>query len=198
MANARAGRLADAGLGGAVPPRSAADEGGYGLVECLFTVMLVAIVAGATGPPLAGAWERSRTRAAARFIKAQMMLARAQAVARGATVALRFTGAPDAAVLATLVDGNRNGVRAVDVAAGEDRRQGPDIEFTAAFPGVRVEPVDPRGVLFSFTPVGTSSTGTFYLTGRDGSRFAVRVLGATGRARVLRHRADTDEWLDLE
>ena len=45
-------------------------------------------------------------------------------------------------------------------------------------------PVTADGVLFSFTPVGTSSSGTFYLT-REGARFAVRVLGATGRARVF-------------
>jgi hypothetical protein len=54
--------------------------------------------------------DRSRAQTAARFVQARMMLARAQAVARGAVVALRFTGTPDAAVLTPIVDGNRNGV----------------------------------------------------------------------------------------
>ena len=61
-----------------------------------------------------------------------------------------------------------------------------------------VEPVTAEGVLFSFTPLGTSSSGTFYLTGQDGSRFAVRVLGATGRARLLRYLPASDEWKDVE
>jgi hypothetical protein len=53
-------------------------------------------------------------------------------------------------------------------------------------------------VLFSFSPLGTSSSGTFYLTGKDGSRFAVRVLGATGRSRLLRYVPASDEWKDAE
>ena len=61
-----------------------------------------------------------------------------------------------------------------------------------------LEPVTADGVLFSFTPLGTSSSGTFYLTARDGSRFAVRVLGATGRARLLHYVPASGEWKDVE
>ncbi len=127
-----------------------------------------------------------------------MMLARAQAVARGAVVALRFTGTPEAAVLTVAVDGNRNGVRAVDLTAGIDTAEAMRTELGSAFHGVRIEPVTDEGVLFSFTPIGTSSSGTFVVTGRDGSRFAVRVLGATGRARVLRYLPRSDAWTDVE
>ena len=48
--------------------------------------------------------------------------------------------------------------------------------------------------LMSFTPLGTATPGTIYLRGRDGSQYAVRVLGATGRTRVLRDAPGTREW----
>ena len=49
----------------------------------------------------------------------------------------------------------------------------------------------------SFTPLGTASSGTLYLRGRDGSEYAVRVLGATGRTRVLRYEAITRTWVEV-
>jgi hypothetical protein len=48
----------------------------------------------------------------------------------------------------------------------------------------------------SFTPSGTATSGTIYIRGRDGSQFAVRVLGATGRTRVLRYLPARKEWTD--
>jgi hypothetical protein len=50
--------------------------------------------------------------------------------------------------------------------------------------------------LFSFTPTGTATSGSVYVNGRDGSRFAVRVLGVTARARVLRYIAARDIWIE--
>jgi glutamate synthase domain-containing protein 3 len=50
--------------------------------------------------------------------------------------------------------------------------------------------------LLSFTPLGTSTSGSVFVRGRDGSQFAVRVLGATGRARVLRYVPHSGEWTD--
>ena len=51
--------------------------------------------------------------------------------------------------------------------------------------------------LMSFTPLGTASSGTLYLRGRDGSQYAVRVLGATGRTRVLRYEPVTRTWVEV-
>jgi type II secretory pathway pseudopilin PulG len=161
-------------------------------------VTLIGIIAAASAPPLLTALERSRAQSAARFVFARMMLARARAAAHGNVVALRFAGSPAAAVLTTFVDRNRNGVRAADIAAGVDTEETPGIALQSFFGGVAVEPVTAEGVLFSFTPLGTSSSGTFYLTGQDGSRFAVRVLGATGRARLLRYLPASGEWKDVE
>ena len=181
-----------------MPPGPLRGSGGYSLVECLFVVTLVGIIAGASIPPFAAALDRSRAQGAARFVQARMMLARARATSHGAVVALRFTGTPEKAVLTTYFDRNRNGVRATDITAGIDKAEAPGITLQSLFRGVAVEPVTAAGLLFSFTPLGTSSSGTFYLTGKDGSRYAVRVLGATGRTRLLRYADTSNEWKDVE
>ena len=52
-------------------------------------------------------------------------------------------------------------------------------------------------VLMSFSPLGTASSRTLYLRGADGSQYAVRVLGATGRTRVLRLVVSTGAWVEV-
>lgn len=158
---------------------------------------LVAIVAAATVPPLTTALDRSRTHGAARFVLSRLVAARYQAVSRGAVVALRLARVGDDTMLAMFVDGNRNGVLTADIVAGVDRPEGRPTSLTAEFPAVTVDPLDGDGVAFSFSPLGTSSSGTVYFTGRDGARFAVRVVGATGRARLLRYISAADSWTDI-
>ena len=147
-------------------------------------------------PPLTTALDRSRAHGAARFVLSRMVLARYQAVSRGAVVALRVARVGPDTVITTIVDGNRNGVLAADIVDGIDRQEGTATVLTGEFPGVTVAPLDGDGVAFSFSPLGTSSSGTLYFSGRDGARFAVRVVGATGRARVLRYLAASDTWTD--
>ena len=63
---------------------------------------------------------------------------------------------------------------------------GDSVPLASLFPGVAV--TAEGGVrLFSFSPDGTATTGSVYLESRDGSRFAVRVLGATARIRIERY-----------
>jgi len=49
----------------------------------------------------------------------------------------------------------------------------------------------------SFSPMGSASSRTLYLRGADGSQYAVRVLGATGRTRVLRYVNASRTWIEL-
>jgi hypothetical protein len=42
---------------------------------------------------------------------------------------------------------------------------------------------------------GTSSTGTLYIRGRR-SQYAVRVLGVTGRTRMLEYQAGNGTWIN--
>jgi glutamate synthase domain-containing protein 3 len=50
--------------------------------------------------------------------------------------------------------------------------------------------------LLSFTPLGTATSGSVFVRGRDGSQFAIRVLGATGRVRVQRFVVHSRTWID--
>jgi hypothetical protein len=50
--------------------------------------------------------------------------------------------------------------------------------------------------LLSFTPLGTATSGSIYVRGRDGSQFFIRVLGVTGRVRVQRYVPRTGAWVD--
>ena len=161
------------------------------MVECLVVVVLIGLIGAATVPPVATALERSRTLAAARFLQSRMMLARAQAVSRGTVVAIRLTGQPGDTTLSTVVDGNRNGVLQADITSGVDVPAGTPAALAALFRGISFSPVSASGTVLSFSPLGTSSSGTITVDGRDGARFAVRLLGATGRARVLRY-----DWVD--
>lgn len=162
------------------------------------------ILAGTAVGQILTSVDRSRGYAAARYLAARLGAARVQAVARGAAVALQFAEDPAGISFRVVQDGNRNGVRTADIDAGIDRPIEPRTSVSEQFPGVRfgVLPVlssaDPVQIgssnLLTFTPEGTSTSGTLYLLDRQGTQWAVRVLGATGRTRVLRYDPRAARW----
>jgi prepilin-type N-terminal cleavage/methylation domain-containing protein len=192
-----------AGRGRLARPRPTASAG-YTLIELLFAVALVTVVSGIAVASVARTVERARGQAAARYLAARMTLARTQAVTWGSAVALRFEQTRDGLVFSAYRDGNRNGVLTADIQQGLDRQIEPPMPLAEQFPGVDIglargialsDPVHiGRTSLLSFSPLGTSTSGSIYVLGADGTQWAVRVLGATGRVRILRHSATTDEW----
>lgn len=177
----------------------------FTLLDVIFAMTIAGIVAAIAIPHTLVSVERSKAWAAARYLSGRMGLARMQAVGRSATVALRFSEADSGFAFETFVDGNGNGVRARDITSGIDLRLEPEADLSKMFPGVVIglgvdETGDPVRIgsssLLSFTPSGTATTGTIYLRGADGSRFAVRVLGATGRTRVLQYVPRTGQWTE--
>ena len=185
-------------------PRPAVPAAGYTLIEVLFALGLLALVVGMTVPQLLGALDRSRGLAAARYLASRMTLARMQAVTWGRSVALRFDDEAHGISFGVYEDGNRNGVQTADIQRNVDRQIEPPVRLSEQFPGVAigVTPGTPsttpvrlgRTMLLSFSPLGTATSGTIYVRGRDGTQWAVRVLGATGRTRVLRYLPATGEW----
>jgi hypothetical protein len=123
-------------------------------------------------------------------------LARAQAASQGTTVALRFEMVAARAVMGVFADGNRNGVRTVEIDAGVDRAVTAPVVFSDLFPGVTLVFSDVATGIFSFTPVGTATPGTVEVHGPGGNRFGVRILGDTARSRVLRYDVGRREWID--
>lgn len=61
---------------------------------------------------------------------------------------------------------------------------------SAAGDGVRIG----TSRMLTLGPDGTATSGTLYVQGRKG-QYAIRVLGATGRTRVLRFDAGARQWV---
>ena len=132
-------------------------------------------------------------------------MARFQAVSRGRYVALLFTPAGADHTVQPFADGNRDGVQMADIASAVDLPVHPPLQLSADFSGARIgiDPAVGNGAnplalggtrLLSFSPDGTATSGSVYVLGRDGTQMVVRVLGATGRVRVLRYERATATW----
>ena len=178
---------------------------GYSLIELLFATALIAIVSAIAVPQSLAAVDRARAASAARYLASRMAVARSQAVMRSAHVALRFEDRPSGITFRMFVDGNRNGVRAADITAGIDPPLDAAVRLADLYSGVAIAVADDAGTdplrlgasnLLSFTPLGTATSGSVFVRGRDGSQFAIRVLGATGRVRVQRFVPRTRTWVD--
>ena len=179
--------------------------GGYTLIEILFVTSLIAIVSAIAVPQSLVTLDRARAAAAARYLASRMAMARSHAVMRSAHVALQFDEGESGITFRMFVDGNHNGVRTSDIASDVDSPLDAPARLSDLFPGVAIAVSgdagsDPLRIgssnLLSFTPLGTASPGSVYVRGRDGSQFAVRVLGATGRTRVQRYVQHTQAWVD--
>jgi type II secretory pathway pseudopilin PulG len=167
--------------------------------------VLLCILMAIAIPQMLTGIDRSRGLAAARYLASRMALARAQAAGRSAIVALWFQQESRGVTFGVVQDGNRNGVRTKDIQLQIDRLIEAPVVLSDLFPGVDIglAPQTPGANavqlggsnLLSFSPAGTSSSGTVYVRGRDGTQWAVRVLGATARARVLRYVPLTREWV---
>ena len=166
---------------------------------------VIAILGAAAAAHVLASLDHSRGYAAARYLAGRMALARTQAAARGTAIGLRFTQEPAGFTFAVFQDGNGNGIRTADIQSGVDRPSEPPLSLFEQFPGVDIglSPQSPatsavqlgQTSILTFTPLGTATSGTIYVRDRRGSQWAVRVLGATGRTRVLRYDARTGDWL---
>lgn len=191
--------------------RACRGHRGYSLVETLAASAILSVLAGAAVPSLVAARDEARARSAGDHLAALLHATRMEALKRHAHVALRFEPAAAPEGCAMYEDGNGNGVRTSDIEAGDDRRIRPYTALDALFPGVRfgLEPGVPgidggesagdgvrigRSRLASFSPEGTSTSGTVYLAGRGHRQLAVRILGATGRVRVFEFAWPSGPW----
>lgn len=143
----------------------------------------------------------------------RLALARFEAVKRSVFVAIRFAPDGNDHSFQVFVDGNGDGVRSSDIAADIDRPITPVERLEHSFPGVTfgIEPnvtsldpgetldvADPIHIgpspLLSFSPNGSSTSGTLFVRSRGGSQFAVRVLGVTARVRVFQFKFEGAAW----
>lgn len=198
---------------GAQPTATGAQaDHGVTLIDLLIVLALVVTLASMAVPVAAQAIDTGRARHAAGFVAARLRLARMQAVQRTRFVAAVFQQTGDRWRFSICEDGNRNGMRTVDILSGADPCiEGPyDIEDM--FPGARVDVeatlAGPEGSaasddpvrfgasnIASFSPAGSCTAGTLYLRSKRGVQFAVRVGGVTGRTRILRYDPGSGNWI---
>ena len=189
---------------------------GYSLLELLFTMSVIGTVAAFAVPGVLASIDDQRAAGAARYVSARLQRARMEAVARSASVALRFVETSDGYAFGAYVDGNRNGVRTAEIQHGIDRELMPLERLTSLFVGVDfgvlpgLPPVEPGSPppgtdpiklgtsnLVTFVAVGTSSSGSLYIRGRRGVQYVVRIFGQTGKTRVLKFDPGARRWNPL-
>ena len=177
-------------------------------------VALLALTGAIALPSILGGLDDARAVAAARYLAALARLTRVQAATRSTHVGLRFEREGGTYRYAVYVDGNGNGLRSRNVRRGIDEpitsveRIGdrfPGVAFGVAEGVARISDgramragTDPVRLgsahTLTFSPLGTATSGTIFLRSRTGRQYAVRVLGATGRTRVLEFRHETGSW----
>jgi prepilin-type N-terminal cleavage/methylation domain-containing protein len=193
------------------PDRGAGSDAGFTMVEVLFTLALASTVLSVAIASTRDVVDELRTAMAARYLAARLTEARIGAVTRSACVGLRFVPEASDYRFAPFADGNGNGIRSLDIALGIDVPIGSPESLGEKFPGVSIGLMNGypdadlivgtgadgvrigKSRIETMSPDGTATAGTVYLHGRR-SQFAVRILGTTGRVRVLQYRPAGDEW----
>ena len=184
---------------------------GVTAIELIFTLATTVTVAAVSIAETTSAVDELRTAMAARYVAGLIGSARLDAVRRAGAVALRFEPDGDDFVYTPVEDGNGNGVRTAEIRDGVDFMRGPgerlrdrfaDVRFElgAGIPDADGDYVAGDGVrigssrLLTLSADGTATSGTLYIRGRR-AQYAVRVLGATGRTRMLQYSPGNRVWL---
>jgi prepilin-type N-terminal cleavage/methylation domain-containing protein len=193
-------------------------EHGYQLIELLIAMAISSLVLAIGIPPLLNLAAKLRVELAAAEVASALHVARAYAVRHDANVGLKFAVDSDGTVTWALYrDGDGDGVLSADIASGDDpevvprtrlAHLGRQIRF--GFPPGRA-PRDPgnprrrlddlddpirfnRSDIASFSPIGTSTPGTVYVTDGRHHLSATRLVGRTGRIYRLTYDVATERW----
>lgn len=188
------------------------DRHGFTVIELLFAIALGIVLSALALPIGANALDDMRARAAARYVSGRIATARLGALNRSQATGLRFLASSPDYQFSAYVDGNGNGLRTAEILAGVDTPLGPARQLGSDFRnvhfGLAIGVPDVDGVrntsadgvrigaarILTITPDGTATSGTLYVQGTR-AQYAVRVLGATGRTRVLKYEPGSRSWV---
>jgi Tfp pilus assembly protein FimT len=189
-----------------------ASAAGLSLIEVLLALSLAMAAAGAAVPAMLEINRAIKLKAAASVMAGYLQQARLAAVTRSRPVGVRFTDAGGDYRIGSFADGNGNGIRTADIAAGLDAVVDAEQPFSSRAPSVRIARLagvpDVNGAaggdavrfgtsgIATFDADGSASAGSLYLT--DGrTQLAVTVTPATGRVRVRRWDSRLRVWTTM-
>ena len=186
---------------------------GYTVLDLLFAAAISLTLGAVATPQLMAAVDEVRTAAAVRYVATKLQRARTEAVSRAAAVGWQFVATAHGYTYAPYLDGNDNGIRTKEIQSGVDAPLAPIEQLDDRFLGVDfgllpgLPPVDPGGVppgndpirlgagnVLTFTPLGTATSGSLYIRGRRNEQYAIRVLGETGKTRILKFDLRSQQW----
>jgi hypothetical protein len=188
-------------------------EAGTSLAETLVAAAVTLTVGASFAPLLVGQRDSLHAAGAARHVAALVHATRAEALRRGVHVALVFQGSAPDVRFAMFADGNYDGIRTADMAAGIDRQVSAWVRLSDQFPrasfGIVPGAADPDSGapltgsplklggsnVLSFGPAGGATSGSVYVRGPAEQQYAVRLLGSTGRSRLLRFNFRERRWV---
>ena len=184
------------------------SERGLSLLEMTVVLVLILALAALSIGGGASLMHEYRLRGAIFHLRGLVREVRAMAAARSLYAGLVFDEVDGDPIFSVYLDGNGNGIRRSDVRSGTDPLVRGPLRLSAVFPGVRYG-APPAGAelpplaglrigpshILSFSPTGTSTSGTIFLSNQYRTVYGVIVLGSTGRTRVGRYRGERWEAL---
>ena len=192
--------------------------GGFSLVEASLALALLALLILGAVPLGAATLSRARVSAAARDVAATFARLRAQAIAEHRRVGLRFSAGPGTRTFAVYADGDGDGIRSDDIASGRDPLLEPARDLPSRFEGIdfglleeAVPEVPPQSGaitpgsdpirfgssdIVTFTPAGTATGGTAFVSDSRDTVCAVVLYGKTGRLRTFRLDRSAGRWIE--
>lgn len=189
---------------------------GFSLIELLTTLSIVCIILLVAIPAFTEMRRRDALAASAHEIASNLRKARSRAIALGRNVGIRFESSESGWTYAVWEDGDYDGIRTSDIRKGIDKRRGePHVVLHAVggahigLPGVPLRDPDSgkklgrgtspirfgRTSLCSFSPLGSATSGSIFLTDGHQRAAIVRVYGATGRVRVMLWNDARQKWV---
>ena len=196
------------------------SQKGFTLPELLVVLAVLASLLAVGAPPLLRISGDLRLRLAADELVGVLRLARSYAVRHSANVAVKFrSGANGEVTFALYRDGDGDGVLNHDIDNGTDPEVAPPRRLSNLGRGCGFgfppgpPPRDPsspsrplgnlddpirfnQSDLASFSPLGTATPGSLYLTDGMSRLAAVRVFDRTGKVRVLTYDPAARVWRD--
>jgi len=192
------------------------NQSGRTFIEAVVAVTILGMSALAATPPLFRAHGEAAVTQLDRRLRALVFRCRSVALMRGRAVALVFDQPSDGGWRIFVAEhGDGDGVLQVDIDSGIDLVTSDPIRIEAGgagpgiLQGIRVpDPLgggwldgnlaDPvragRGDKITFTPAGTATPASIYLTDHRSCMRVVRVYGATGRAYSLSWKLGWSAW----